>query len=210
MSGEDFKNRAEALRWLEDQGYQVTKTTFYDHVKIGDGIKLNKDGKTLSRKAVEAYAKAKFTQAVKQREEDAGAQTAKAAAQADNYAVDAELKRLKLAQMQGKLIEKALVDDMMAARARVFRVGLEGFAPKLAGRIAELFGAGEAAARRLVEAAGGDMERIEQVQAVAESLQPDLLSLCGREVEAFLEPYSNGTWWTEELAQALAEVEQEA
>lgn len=204
---EVFTDRRAAHQWLQGQGWVLAYSTFCYHISKRKLLKVGKDG-SITRKKLERYAKAHLVRdGEPPREKDdagGGAQEKRAEAQAESYEADAELKRLRVAKLKGRIVEKATVADELAVRARAFRLGLEGWGPKAAAAIAEMFGAGEAAALRIIEAAGGDMERLEAVQALAESLLPDLVELWSQEVERFLAPYADGTWWTEEMAAAMA------
>ena len=205
MSEQTFKRKADVLRRLLQEGWQVKQATFYYHVNEGK-LKPDKDG-SFNLKAVEKYAKAHLLRAGEGPKErpEAGAQEKRAEAQAKEKEVDAKIKAITLAKLEGKTLEKAVVEDELAVRARAFRVGLEGFMTQAAAGVLEAMGGGEAQARRLIELCQGDEARLMDVQAHFQGLAPELVQRWGEMVEKFLAPYATGAWWTEDMAQAMAD-----
>jgi len=121
MKGEpqqSFKNALEVLDFLEAEGWKVSKTSLYNHIKAAK-LRPETDG-TFTRRAVLAYARAHLQLlSTRQKTDDEDLQRKKLLV---DIAVQSErLKRekLKREQEEGLLIPREDVDLELAARAVV-------------------------------------------------------------------------------------------
>ena len=207
---EILNNPNQVYLYLLDAGWRVGKNTVARHVSAG---KLRpRRGGGFSRRTVDQYAAVNLVRLVDSgRDQDRtadpdqaqGAAELKALKQADLLEVQAERQRIRLEQERGGLVPRADVERELGARAQAFRFGLESFMHRAAKSVSALFGADQRAAEELTQLARGSETPVQSVMSWAQKREPELVDLWSMEVEAFLEPYVTGAWWTEEMARAM-------
>lgn len=148
MSGGVIRGVAAALEYLHSQGWTVSRASFYGHQKAG---KIRPDARgeytarALDRYAKTFLAKRSTAPSVDLEELERGkleAEARKMSAQADHW-------ELRTAVDAGRYVDRSLVGMALAARASLLRADLEDHARQ--------------SAPGIVEAAGGDPERIPEV-----------------------------------------------
>jgi hypothetical protein len=133
-----------------------------------------------------------------------GAAELKAQKQAKLIDIEAERKAFKFRQEQGELVEKALFERELSARARSFRYGLENYVQgQVADEIAALFGGDTEAALEIIRLVSGDEEQAAKLVAWCEKRKAELVAVWKGQVEGFLEPYTSDAWWTKEMQEAM-------
>ena len=121
---EDTRNRADVLRFLKKQQWQVTDRTFYRHCKDGK-VRKNRNGFYTSR-MVKKYAETWLTRpsgkTVQQEGEDLLAE--KTREEIERIRVDREHRRFKFEVEQKLYLPRADVEAELAGRAIVLDNGL--------------------------------------------------------------------------------------
>ena len=131
---------------------------------------------------------------------------AKAAEQTALLAVQRKKSEMEYARLRGRLTETATVQDELAARAQAFRRGLERFGMEEAEAVAADFGASFRGAADLAARLGFEGEAAARA---AVTIQNFVLSRAqifsarwADRIEAFLDPYATGAWWTPAMREA--------
>lgn len=121
----EFKNALEVAKYLEDEGWKVSKTALYTHRNKGM-LKPNADG-TYALKSVLKYARAHLQQkSMVQKTGDEQLQTKKALAEIVKITEMAKTVRFKREILEGKYVLREEVELEMAARAAALYDGLKG------------------------------------------------------------------------------------
>jgi hypothetical protein len=121
---EHFENVLQVVAYLKENGHRVSKSSVYNHVKVGRLAK-GKDG-YFGLAAVKKYAAALqagsdigiHDQATLSEKQDAD--TRKAAAQAKHWEIKTKI-------LQGKYVEREWAERQLAARAMVIKSDMENF-----------------------------------------------------------------------------------
>lgn len=166
-----FKNVKAVLEYLQDQGFQVTKSTVYRHAKDGKLV-ASADG-TFSESAVTGYA-ATFLARPADADGDGGVEDVaveKAKADARRSKAMAKLAEERARRESGRYVPKEDFDRALAQRAMLFKMDLKNFA--------------HAGAPEICAVVDGD-----------HTLVPDLILLLLRKFEDFLDRYAQpGVEW---------------
>lgn len=126
MSETIFKSKIAVHRWLEDNGWQISKSQFYDHCKDGLLRPDKKDGK-YRLKAVEKYAvlhvkKAETGQKVNDLEEQIRQQKLEISLERERIGLDRE--KFDQQKRLGKFVARADFEMAIVARAVTFMAHL--------------------------------------------------------------------------------------
>lgn len=227
VSGEDsgrvFKNLNQAHQFLTGEaGFRVSYNTLKKHLVDETPPRARKRrGGGWTAGVLQAYAAAHL---VKQVDEAAGADTpvkpgkavaagngdadepgaaeARTRAHADKLAVQTERERMKLDLEKGRLVETSTVERELADRAKAFRLGLVGYAPKLSEDLAAHFGGDRAVALELCRVLGVDEALAPRIMDFAQGKAQEFGRGWPAKVEAFLDPYSTDAWWTPAMREA--------
>jgi len=204
-------NALAVFNYLREQGHKVSRGTVYNHINNGL-LKPTAPGGGWLPRAVETYAKANWP-----READPSrpvkvvqASLGEASVSEDRQRAETALKqamaerqRLKLAAERGQTVPREVVERDLALRAQAFRYGLENFIHDALGEIAAMFGGEERTAREIVRLVGGDETKAGEIVRRAQQREPELVAMWVDQVERFLEPYAEGSWWDDELARVM-------
>ncbi len=161
MSETIFKSKIAVHRWLEDNGWQISKSQFYDHCRDGLLRPAKADGK-YRLKAVERYAslhvkKAETGQKENEREEKMREQKLEIALQREEVGLERE--RFELEAKQGKFIPRAEFELAIVARAVAFMAHLNHTIQANVPDWIELSGGDQTRAPELVEAISRAVEQ---------------------------------------------------
>ncbi|WP_027367416.1 hypothetical protein [Desulfocurvibacter africanus] len=207
-----LKNRFAVFNHLRTQGYGVARGTVYKYCDEGL-LKPTAPGGGWLVRAVENYASAQWP-----RKADAPAKPAKSVqgnldeatvaeerqrAETELKRVTTERQRLKLHAERGQTVPREIVERDLALRAQAFRYGLENFIHDALGEIAAMFGGEERTAREIVRLVGGDESKAGEIVRRVQQREPELVAMWVDQVERFLEPYAEGSWWDDELARVM-------
>lgn len=198
-----FKNIPEVHRFLTAQGYKVGLSTLYL-----DKAKMKKRNGVFTLAVVERYARDKGLERLSGPAQDDGAGPSQPPApEARRADADAALKEkrgrildVQYAREVGGLFPAEVAEREFAARAQAFRLGLEGWASKVGGDVAGLFGADPAQAAEVVALVGGDKAKAEELVAWALARVPAFVALFVDELAKALGDYASGLWLTREMS----------
>lgn len=161
MSEDLFKSQIDVHRWLVDNGWQISKSQFYEHCKLGLLRKDKKLGK-FKLAAVQKYAslhvkKADTGQKVNDFEERL--RKRKLEASAEKEEIDLKLARLDLDKKQGKMVPREDHELAIVARAVAFMAHLNHAVQSEAQDWIELVEGNQQRAPQLVEAISRAIEQ---------------------------------------------------
>jgi len=115
---ESFRTVLEVLTYLRDEGWKVSKTSLYQHVKDAK-LRPEQDG-SFALKAVQKYARAHLQlKSTRQKRDDEDLQRKKLQLDIDLLEGKTKRERLKRDAEEGRLIPREDVDLELAARAVV-------------------------------------------------------------------------------------------
>lgn len=160
MADTNFKSKIAVHRWLEENGWQISKSQFYDHCKDGLLRPAKADCK-YRLKAVKKYAaihvkKAETGQKENVREEKMREQKLEFALQREEVGLERE--RFELSAKQGKYIARSEFELAVVARAVAF--------------MAHLNHTIQAGVPDWIDLAGGDQSRApELVEAISRAVE---------------------------------------
>ena len=168
-----FTTRKEALKWLQDRGYKIKKTKFYDDFKPRSGdpplIRMQPDGKVLEV-AVRAYAATldKVSDETKQVEKNTIAKRGKEVTKLER---EIEKLEFELDQKKGKYILREDFDMELAARAAVLESGLRHLIQSRVPELMATAGAQESKANNVVEQLNRALDQLMNDFATTEKFQ---------------------------------------
>lgn len=201
-----FANLNKVTEYLKDEGYGCS----YNRLKRACENGLLKAARNggFARRTVDAYARAHLvrtdasdiSRAESAAAQEPGAAEIKALAQAQALDVERERKLLRLAREKGELVEAEIVERELSMRAQAFRFGLEGFIHSAVPGLCARFGGDEARALELIRLVGGDEGRANELVAFMSRQQAEVVAEWLDRVDAFLDAYATGAWWTDEMA----------
>jgi hypothetical protein len=205
-AAQTLANPRQVYLYLKDR-YQVGEKTIYRHVEEG---KLKpKRGGGFTFRAVESYAKSHFTPVVDDSQDydpdQDVAGTGERRQLADALLKEEQARRAKLKRLQdeAELIKTALVEEELVARARIFSIGMENFFQERIPEVVEMVGGCESRAKEIIKLVSGDPEKSEALVQWMQSRVPDLIAFFLEQKEDWLHSYATGSWYTEEMAQAM-------
>ena len=139
-------------------------------------------------------------------ESEGGAADRKLNSQAELLEIQAKQAKLKYERERGMLTETATVEAELGERAKAFRLGLERFGLEQAEAVAGIFGGHLREAKELARRIGLEGEAQDRAAAVIVDFALSRASAFPRfwaeRIDAFLDPYSTGAWWTEDMENA--------
>lgn len=169
MSIPALSNPLAVTEYLKDQGWKVSKSTVYGHLKEGkiksvDGVFHIKDvGKYANLHLNRLDGTSPKDEAGQLQKAKLEAETRKAQAQAEHW-------ELKTQVESGQFIDRDLFNGELAARAAIFRNDLETFFRSNAGE--------------MIKSVDGDISK-----------NPDLIDFCLEKMELFLGRYAQPKTW---------------
>lgn len=138
-----LKTQLDAVRFLRDRGFRISKSKFGRDVK-GGKVGTNADGH-FEDGSLMAYAAVHLTpEAQAENRALTDATVSRVAADADLKRATAERARLKLEREQGLLMPRVQHEEDLAARAMFFRAEVESFGFRKAGEMITIVGGDEA------------------------------------------------------------------
>ena len=157
----------------------------------------------LSRRIVEGES---MDRPILPEESEGGAADRKLNSQAELLEIQAKQAKLKYERERGMLTETATVEAELGERAKAFRLGLERFGLEQAEAVAGIFGGHLREATELARRIGLEGEAQDRAAAVIVDFALSRASAFPRfwaeRIDAFLDPYSTGAWWTEDMENA--------
>ena len=157
----------------------------------------------LSRRIVEGES---MDRPILPEESEGGAADRKLNSQAELLEIQAKQAKLKYERERGMLTETATVEAELGERAKAFRLGLERFGLGQAEAVAGIFGGHLREAKELARRIGLEGEAQDRAAAVIVDFALSRASAFPRfwaeRIDAFLDPYSTGAWWTEDMENA--------
>lgn len=139
-------------------------------------------------------------------ENEGGAADRKLNSQAELLEIQAKQAKLKYERERGMLTETATVEAELGERAKAFRLGLERFGLEQAEAVAGIFGGQLREAKELARRLGLEGDARDKAAAVIVDFALSRASAFPRfwseRIDAFLDPYSTGAWWTEDMETA--------
>lgn len=209
-----FVNLNQVRQYVTGMGY----TCAYKKLKkaADEGRLVNRRGGGWTRAAVDKFVRAYLVRDVDLAPEQdaplapdpeaAGAAERKTESQAELLAVQAARAKKAFAEEMGRLTPTAVIEAELSERAKAFRLGLERFGHAEAEGVAGLFGGHRRQAQELVRRIGLEGEQAEQAVAIVVDFCLSRASAFPRyfagRVDAFLDAYATGRWWTEDMEAA--------
>jgi hypothetical protein len=224
--GRVFANVNQALKYVAGElGYQVTFNTLKKHL-VGENPPRapHRRGGGWTAGTLATYAAAHLTPKVDPAaaadapvkpgkpaaasggDDEPGAAEARTRAHADKLKIQTERERMKLAQEQGLLVETATVERELADRAKAFRLGLIGYAPRLIEDLSACFGGSRSVAIELCRILEVDEAKAPLIMDFAQSRAQDFGRAWPDKVDDFLDPYSTDAWWTDAMREAWTKI----
>lgn len=129
MAESIFKTKASVLRWLDENGYQIGKSQFYDDCKLGllRPLKSGPNKGRYSLSAVEKYAKNNTRRSetgLIESDREAKAREEKAVFERDKEKVRLDREQFELGKAKGKYVRKEDFEMAIVARAVAFMAHL--------------------------------------------------------------------------------------
>jgi hypothetical protein len=194
--GEVFKNKAEALRYLERREYKIGRTKFY-RAAGGPDLPMCPDG-SLLQSDVDAYAKKHLEEPLR-KDDGPGATALKVEADTDLKKVQAERLRFNFDRERGRYVRTSVVEEELTLRAKAFKAGLHEFGPTLAEAVAALFGGSDKSAKALCARLGLPEADFTKVMEWAHGQTNGYLVLFRGQADGFLDAYATGHWWNDDM-----------
>lgn len=122
MSETTFKTKADVLRWLEENGYQIGKTQFYEDCRNGF-LRPARKSKSYTLAAVQKYAAVNARRAetgIKETDEEIEKRRRKLDVSLRKEEVQLRREEFELATRQGKFIKREEHEQAVVARAVAF------------------------------------------------------------------------------------------
>ncbi|MBU1247222.1 MAG: hypothetical protein KKB70_00875 [Proteobacteria bacterium] len=114
----------------------------------------------------------------------------------------AERERFEFDRELGRYVETSSIERELSLRARAFKLALERFGHDQAEKVAAIFGGTEESARDLALTLGVDEDKIPMLVTWAQSQGEVFKKFWRPEVVRFLDAFSTGVWWDEEMKEA--------
>lgn len=203
-----LKNINQSLEYIKEKGFQCSYKKLNKAVLDGKIVKRRGGGFTFA--AIDKYIKAFLEKEIdedisldKPLYDSSGSQTLKAKSQAEKALVESALAKKKYAEEMGRLCKTETIENELSLRAKAFRLGLEDFAIKNAIPVCEIFGGSLEQARELALRLNiSDEERQKSMELIMDFCMDRskvFTQFFIEKIEIFLDSYSTGKWWTDEM-----------
>lgn len=207
-----FKNVNQALEYIKEKGFQCSYKKL--NKAVADGKIAKRRGGGFTYAAIDKYIKAFLEKEIdtdasldKPVIDTSDSQTIKVRSQAEKALVESALVKKKYAEEMGRLCKTEIIENELSLRAKAFRMGLEDFAQKNAISMCEIFGGSLEQARELTLRLNiPDEERQKNMELIMDfciDRSKIFTQVFLDKIEVFLDAYSTGKWWTDEMKEAF-------
>lgn len=212
---EILTNLNQVWNYLKEQGYSCSYKRLQAAETRNELVKRRGGGWTeaaalkfaqafLSRRVVDGEEMDR--PALPEENEIGGAADRKLNSQAELLEIQAKQARMKYERERGALMETATVEAELGERAKAFRLGLERFGLEQSEAVAGIFGGQLREAKELARRLGLEGEELDKAAAIIVDFALSRASAFPRfwseRIDSFLDPYSTGAWWTEDMEAA--------